>query len=54
MYFCILFVVYLTTPFSNLDYMASNDNWKGCGIKRSWPILRHYLGIRLETLRKPP
>jgi hypothetical protein len=27
-------------------------NWKGCGRKRSWPILMYYLGICLEGLRK--
>jgi hypothetical protein len=27
-------------------------NWKGCGRKRLWPELRHYLGIFQERLRK--
>jgi hypothetical protein len=27
-------------------------NLKGFGRKRSWPILRYYLGIHLEGLRK--
>jgi hypothetical protein len=29
-----------------------NDDWKGCGRKRSWPNLKYYLGIGLEGLRK--
>jgi hypothetical protein len=28
-------------------------NWKGCGRKRSWLILRYYPGIHLEGQRKP-
>jgi hypothetical protein len=27
-------------------------NWKGCGRKRSWLILRYHPGIRLDGLRK--
>jgi hypothetical protein len=27
-------------------------NWRGCGRKRSWPNLRHYLGIYLEGLKE--
>jgi hypothetical protein len=27
-------------------------NWKGCGIRRSWPNLRYYRSIFLEGLRK--
>jgi hypothetical protein len=37
----------------SLDYTAADFrimNWKGCGSKRSWPILMHYSGIRLEGI----
>jgi hypothetical protein len=28
-------------------------NGKGFGMKRSWPTLKYYAGIRLERLREP-
>jgi hypothetical protein len=27
--------------------------WKGCGTKKSWPILRYHAGIFLQELGKP-
>jgi hypothetical protein len=50
------FVVYLVTLFSNAGYSALNEEkWmmscKGCGRKRSWPILRHYPGLLPGGLR---
>jgi hypothetical protein len=57
----LLFVVYLTTIFSNLEYrpIASNESviselWIGKDSEESYSglILRHYPSIRLEGLRK--
>jgi hypothetical protein len=55
LFVCALFAVYITTFFSNKDYIASNTwimNLKEFWRKRPWPNFKVYPCIRVKGLRK--